>query len=50
MLMSLKALLGANPHPTKEDIKNAIDGNLCRCGSYPNIIDATLAISRKVTE
>ena len=47
MLMSLKALLDTNPHPTKDDIKNATDGNLCRCGSYPNIIDAALAISRK---
>jgi aerobic-type carbon monoxide dehydrogenase small subunit (CoxS/CutS family) len=45
MLMSLKALLERNPHPTEEDVRNAIDGNLCRCGCYPNIIEATVAAS-----
>src|SRR3972149_3868341 len=38
MIMSIKALLDKNPHPTEENIKNAIDGNACRCGCYPNII------------
>jgi aerobic-type carbon monoxide dehydrogenase small subunit (CoxS/CutS family) len=50
MIMSLKALLDSNPHPTEENIKNAIDGNACRCGCYPNIIHATLASSRKKGE
>lgn len=48
MLMSLKALLERNPHPTQEDVRNAIDGNLCRCGCYPNIIEATVAASEKM--
>jgi aerobic-type carbon monoxide dehydrogenase small subunit (CoxS/CutS family) len=48
MIMALIALLNRNPHPTEEDIKNAIDGNLCRCGSYPNIIRATLKTSEKM--
>jgi carbon-monoxide dehydrogenase small subunit len=48
MLMALIALLNKNPHPTEEDIRNAIDGNLCRCGSYPNIIRATLKTSEKM--
>lgn len=48
MIMSLKALLDRNPHPTEDDIRNAIDGNLCRCGTYPNIIKATLAASEKI--
>jgi carbon-monoxide dehydrogenase small subunit len=48
MLMSLKALLERNPHPTEEDVRNAIDGNLCRCGCYPNIIEATVAASEKM--
>ena len=50
MIMSLKALLDNNPCPTEEHIKNAIDGNACRCGCYPNIIQATLAFSEKKGE
>ena len=45
MLMALKALLDKNPRPEESDIREAIDGNFCRCGSYPNIISATLDTS-----
>ena len=48
MIMSLVALLKRNSHPTEEDIKRSIDGNLCRCGCYPNIIKATLTASQKM--
>ena len=48
MIMALISLLDRNPCPTEEDIKNAIDGNLCRCGSYPNILRATLKTSQKM--
>jgi len=48
MIMSIKALLDRNPSPTDEDIRRSIDGNLCRCGSYPNIIKATMDAARKV--
>ena len=47
MILSVKALLDRNPRPTEDDVRNAIDGNLCRCGSYPNIIEATIAASEK---
>ncbi|MDH4208069.1 MAG: (2Fe-2S)-binding protein [Anaerolineae bacterium] len=40
MLMSAKALLDRNPHPTEEEIKEAISGNLCRCTGYVNIVRA----------
>lgn len=40
MLMSAKALLLNNPNPTKEEIKEAISGNLCRCTGYVQIIKA----------
>lgn len=40
MLMSAKALLMKNPHPTEEEIRIAMAGNLCRCTGYKNIIKA----------
>ena len=50
MILSLKALLDRNPHPTEDDIRHAIDGNLCRCGSYPNIIKATLRTAENLSQ
>lgn len=44
MLMSAKALLDKNPTPTKEQIKEAIDGNLCRCTGYNSIVRAITAV------
>jgi carbon-monoxide dehydrogenase small subunit len=44
MLMSAKALLDKKPTPTKEQIKEAIDGNLCRCTGYNSIIRAITAV------
>ncbi|MCS7198583.1 MAG: (2Fe-2S)-binding protein [Candidatus Bipolaricaulota bacterium] len=41
-IMSVKALLDENPHPTLEDVKRAVSGNLCRCGAYPKIFKAAL--------
>jgi len=40
MVLSAKALLDVNPCPSREDIKQAISGNLCRCTGYKQIIDA----------
>lgn len=40
MLMSSKALLMKNPHPTEEEIRIAISGNLCRCTGYTKIVAA----------
>ncbi|GFN21810.1 (2Fe-2S)-binding protein [Thermanaeromonas sp. C210] len=46
MIMSAKALLDRNPHPTREEIKEAISGNLCRCTGYRQIIEAIEEVSR----
>ncbi|WZL73836.1 (2Fe-2S)-binding protein [Clostridiaceae bacterium 35-E11] len=40
MLMSCKALLMRNPNPTEEEIRIAIEGNLCRCTGYTKIVNA----------
>lgn len=40
MIMSAKALLDKKPEPTKEEIKDALEGNLCRCTGYKQIIEA----------
>jgi aerobic-type carbon monoxide dehydrogenase small subunit (CoxS/CutS family) len=45
MVMVLTALLRKNPRPTLADVRRAVAGNLCRCGSYPRIFAATLAAS-----
>lgn len=44
MLMSATALLTENPKPTKEQIKEGIDGNICRCTGYNSIIRALTAV------
>ena len=45
MLMSCKALLARNPIPSRTEIKTAISGNICRCGTYPHVFAAVLAAS-----
>jgi carbon-monoxide dehydrogenase small subunit len=48
MLMSARALLDANPRPTREDVKRGLSGNICRCAGYVKIIDAVLDAARKI--
>ncbi len=45
MVLSAKALLDENPHPTEEEIRKGIAGNLCRCTGYAQIIEAVKAAS-----
>ncbi|MEA2708836.1 MAG: xanthine dehydrogenase YagT iron-sulfur-binding subunit, partial [Phycisphaerales bacterium] len=46
MIMSCVALLERNKQPTLDDVKQATCGNLCRCGTYPKVFDATLAAAK----
>jgi len=46
MLLSAKALLDENPWPTREEIRVALSGNLCRCTGYNQIVDAVHAAAR----
>ena len=40
MIMSAVGLLSSNPKPTEEDIVRGMNGNICRCGTYPRILSA----------
>lgn len=48
MILTAKAFLERNPNPTEEDVRRAIDGNLCRCTGYVKIIKAILKASKKL--
>ena len=48
MVMSCAHLVNNNPDCTLDDVKTAISGHLCRCGTYPNIFKATLAAAAEV--
>lgn len=50
ILMSAKALLDHNPHPSREEIREAISGNLCRCTGYQKIVDAIEDASTVIAE
>ncbi|MDN5280112.1 MAG: aerobic carbon-monoxide dehydrogenase small subunit [Clostridiales bacterium] len=45
-LIAAKALLDSNPNPSAEDVKDALDGNLCRCTGYVKRIDAVLSAAK----
>jgi len=48
MIMSAKHLLDKTKTPTSEDIKEAVSGNLCRCGTYPNVLKAVETAAKKM--
>jgi xanthine dehydrogenase YagT iron-sulfur-binding subunit len=50
MVMSCAALIARQPHCTLEDVKAAVSGHLCRCGTYPNVFKATLAAAGHKTK
>ena len=50
MIISAKALLDRNPHPTEDEIREAISGNLCRCTGYGQIIEAIQMAAQRTEE
>jgi aerobic-type carbon monoxide dehydrogenase small subunit (CoxS/CutS family) len=46
MLMSATALLRANPSPSEDEIRKAIQGNICRCTGYVNIVEAIKSVKQ----
>jgi aerobic-type carbon monoxide dehydrogenase small subunit (CoxS/CutS family) len=48
VVMACKALLDQNPNPTLDDVKTAVSGSLCKCGTYPKVFRATLEASETI--
>ena len=46
-LMSAKALLNSNPHPTRDEVRAAMTGNICRCSNYNRYVEAVLAAAAR---
>ena len=49
ILISAAALLKQNPHPAEREVRAALDGNLCRCGSHNRIVKAVLRAAAEMT-
>lgn len=47
MIMSSKALLQENPHPSEKEVRHALSGNLCRCTGYHKIVKAVLSVGEQ---
>ena len=48
ILLTAKALLDENPHPTREEIRQALSGNLCRCTGYTKILQAVELAAKEI--
>jgi len=47
MILTAKAFLDENPHPSEGEVKKAISGNICRCTGYVKIMEAILSVTQK---
>ncbi len=50
MIMTAKELLDHNPRPSREEIREHLAGNICRCGAYGEIVDAVAAAAERLAE
>ena len=48
MILAGKALLDRNPNPTREEVKQGLSGNLCRCTGYTKVIDSVMAATGQI--
>jgi carbon-monoxide dehydrogenase small subunit len=48
MIMSAKALLLKNPSPSRDEIRTALAGNICRCTGYTQIVDAVETAAERI--
>jgi nicotinate dehydrogenase subunit A len=46
MIVAAKALLTSTPHPTREQVKESLDSNLCRCGTHTRILNAVMRAAK----
>jgi carbon-monoxide dehydrogenase small subunit len=47
MIMAARQLLSVNPEPTRADVQEGLEGNLCRCGGYSRIVDAVMLAAER---
>ena len=47
MIMTAKAFLDQNPRPSEDAVRRALNGNLCRCGTHPRIVNAVMRAARE---
>jgi aerobic carbon-monoxide dehydrogenase small subunit len=47
MIMATKALLASNPDPTEEEVRDYLSGNICRCGTYQEVLAAIKSLCQK---
>jgi aerobic-type carbon monoxide dehydrogenase small subunit (CoxS/CutS family) len=48
MIMATKGLLSSNPRPTEDEIRDYLSGNICRCGTYAEVLAAVKSVSEKL--
>ena len=48
MVMTATALLNDNPYPTEAEVRHGLEGNLCRCTGYQNIVEAIMAAAKEI--
>jgi len=46
--MTATALLNDNPYPTEAEVRHGLEGNLCRCTGYQNIVEAIMAAAKEI--
>lgn len=50
ILMTVVPFLKEHPHPTEDEVRHALDGNLCRCTGYKHIVDAVMLAAEKMAD